>query len=44
VFWSGGAKARDQWKDNIKMDLGVIGIDGRSGFGWLPIGSGGGHL
>jgi hypothetical protein len=32
-FWLGGPKARDHWEDlgeedNIKMDLGKIGIDG----------------
>jgi hypothetical protein len=31
-------------EDNIKTDLKEIGIDGRTGFGWLRIGSSGGHL
>jgi hypothetical protein len=26
------------WEDNIKMDLREIGIDERTGFGWLRIG------
>jgi hypothetical protein len=38
----GGPKRR--WEDNIKMDLREIGIDGRTGFGWLRIGSSGGLL
>jgi hypothetical protein len=50
-FWLGGPKARDHWEDlgvgwedNIKMDLGEIGIDRGTGFGWLRIGSSGGFL
>jgi hypothetical protein len=27
-FWLGGPKARDNWEDNIKMDLKEIWIDG----------------
>jgi hypothetical protein len=37
-------RPRRRWEDNIKMDLREIGIDGRTGFGWLRIGSGGGLL
>jgi hypothetical protein len=33
-----------RWKDNIKMDLREIGINGRTGFNWLRIGSIGGLL
>jgi hypothetical protein len=35
-------RPRRRWEDNIKMDLNEIGIDGRTGFGWLRIGSSGG--
>jgi hypothetical protein len=34
-------RPRHRWEDNIKMDLGEIGIDGRTGFSWLRIGSSG---
>jgi hypothetical protein len=34
-------RSRRRWEENIKMDLGGIGIDGRTGFGWLRIGSSG---
>jgi hypothetical protein len=37
-------RPRRRWKDNIKMDLRETGIDGRTGFGWLGIWSGGGLL
>jgi hypothetical protein len=37
-------RPRHRWEENIKMDLREIGIDGRSGFGWLRIGSDGGLL
>jgi hypothetical protein len=37
-------RPRHRWQDNIKMDLWEIGIDGRTGFGWLRIGSTGGLL
>jgi len=39
--------SRRRWEDNIKMDLRETGIDGsmgRTGFGWLRIGSSGGLL
>jgi hypothetical protein len=32
-------RPRHRWEGNIKMDLREIGIDGRTGFGWLMIGS-----
>jgi hypothetical protein len=32
-------RPRRRWEDNIKMDLREIGIDGRTGFSWLRIGS-----
>jgi hypothetical protein len=34
-------RPRRRWEDNIKMDLRETGIDGRTGFGWLRIGSSG---
>jgi hypothetical protein len=34
-------RPRCGWEDNIKMDFREIGIDGRTGFGWLRIGSSG---
>jgi hypothetical protein len=34
-------RPRRRWEDNIKLDLREIGIDGRTGFGWLKIGSSG---
>jgi hypothetical protein len=37
-------RPRRRWEDNIKMYLGEIGIDGRTGFGWLRKGSSGGLL
>jgi hypothetical protein len=37
-------RPRSRWEDNIKMDLREIGIDGRTGFAWLRIGSGSGFL
>jgi hypothetical protein len=37
-------RPRRRWDDNIKMDLREIGIDGRTGFSWLRIGSSGGLL
>jgi hypothetical protein len=35
---------RRRWEDNIKMDLRERGIDGRTGFVWLRIGTSGGLL
>jgi hypothetical protein len=35
---------RRRCEDSIKMDLGEIGIDERTGFCWLMIGSSGGIL
>jgi hypothetical protein len=32
-------RPRRRWEDNIKMDLREKGIDGRTGFSWLRIGS-----
>jgi hypothetical protein len=37
-------RPRRRWEDNIKMDLREIGSMGRTGFGWLRIGSTGGLL
>jgi hypothetical protein len=37
-------RPRRRWEDNIKIDLGEIGIMGRTGFGWLRIGFSGGLL
>jgi hypothetical protein len=37
-------RTRRRWEYNIKMDLREIGIDGRTGFSWLRIGSSGGLL
>jgi hypothetical protein len=37
-------RPRRRWENNIKMELREVGIDGRTGFGWLSIGSGGGLL
>jgi hypothetical protein len=37
-------RPRHRCEDNIKMDLREIGIDGRTGFDWVRIGSGGGLL
>jgi hypothetical protein len=35
---------RHRWEYNIKTDLKEIEIDGRTGFGWIRTGSGGGLL
>jgi hypothetical protein len=50
-FWLGGPKARDQWEDQgvgeritLRWTLGRKGSMGRTGFGWLRIGSSGGLL
>jgi hypothetical protein len=37
-------RPRRRWVDNIKMDLGEIGWDGRTGSNWLRIGTSGGLL
>jgi hypothetical protein len=37
-------RPRRRREDNIKMGLREIGIDGKTGFGWLRIGSNGGIL
>jgi hypothetical protein len=37
-------RSRRRWKDNIKLHLREIGIDGGTGFSWLRIGSSGGVL
>jgi hypothetical protein len=37
-------RPRRRGEDNIKIDLREIGIDGRTGFSWLRIGSSGGLL
>jgi hypothetical protein len=37
-------RTRRKWEDNIKMDLREIGIDERTGFSWLRIGSSGGPV
>jgi hypothetical protein len=33
-------RPKRRWEDNIKMDLGVV----ATGWSWLRIGTGGGHL
>jgi hypothetical protein len=35
-------RSRRRWEDNIKIDFREIGIDGRTEFNWLRIGSSGG--
>jgi hypothetical protein len=37
-------RPRRRWEDNIKMDLREIGINVKTGFSWLRIGSSGGIL
>jgi hypothetical protein len=41
-------RPRHRWEDNIKMDLQEVGGGGgglvRTGWSWLRIGTGGGHL
>ena len=37
-------RPRDRWEDNIKMDLQEVGGGLRTGWSWLRIGTGGGHL
>jgi hypothetical protein len=50
-FWLGGPKVRDHWKDvgvggriTLRWTLGRYGSMGRTGFGWLRIGSDDGLL
>jgi hypothetical protein len=50
-FWVGGPKLRDHWEDlgvsgriTLRWILGREGSMGRTGFGWLRIGSSGGFL
>jgi hypothetical protein len=49
VFWLGGPKVRDHWEDlsvggriTLRLALRRYGSMGRTGFGWLRIGSSGG--
>jgi hypothetical protein len=51
VFWSGDPKGRDHWEDQgvgrritLRWTLGKYGTMGRTGFGWLRIGSSSGLL
>ena len=37
-------RPRRRWEDNIKMDLQEVGGIVGTGWGWLRIGTGGGHL
>ena len=37
-------RPRRRWEDNIKMDLQEVGGGLRTGWSWLRIGTGGGHL
>ena len=37
-------RSRRRWEDNIKMDLQEVGGVVRTGWSWLRIGTGGGHL
>jgi hypothetical protein len=37
-------RPRRRWEDNIKMDLQEFGGCGGTGWNWLRIGTGGGHL
>ena len=37
-------RPRRRWEDNIKMDLQEVGVVVRTGWSWLRIGTGGGHL
>jgi hypothetical protein len=37
-------RPRRRWEDNIKMDFQEVGVFGGTGWSWLRIGTGGGHL
>ena len=37
-------RPRRRWEDNIKMDLQEVGVGRGTGWSWLRIGTGGGHL
>jgi hypothetical protein len=37
-------RPRRRWEDNIMMDLQEVGGVGWTGWSWLTIGTGGGHL
>ena len=37
-------RPRGRWEDNIKTDLQVVGGGLGTGWSWLRIGTGGGHL
>ena len=37
-------RPRHRWENNIKMDLQEVGGGLGTGWGWLRIGTGGGHL
>ena len=37
-------RSRSRWEDNIKMDLKEVGGVVGTGWSWLRIGTGGGHL
>ena len=37
-------RPRRRWEDNIKMDLQEVGGSLGTGWSWLKIGTGGGHL
>jgi hypothetical protein len=37
-------RPRRRWEDNIKMDLQEVGRGVGTGWSWLRIGAGGGHL
>jgi hypothetical protein len=37
-------RPRRRWEDNIKMDVQEVGGGRGTGWGWLRIGTGGGHL
>ena len=43
MVWSLG-RPRRRWEDNIKMDLQEVGRGCGTGWSWLRIGTGGGHL